>query len=139
MSKQAQKGDRVSIHYSGKLEDDTVFDSTEGRDPFEFQAGSPEVIKGVSEAVIGMEAGEKKTVEIQPADAYGEYDERLIIEAPADKIPDTAKEGSVLSNPQTGQTWVVKEITDETVKLDGNHLLAGKKLIFNIELVSVAE
>ncbi|MGK7346380.1 MAG: FKBP-type peptidyl-prolyl cis-trans isomerase [Candidatus Nitrospinota bacterium M3_3B_026] len=137
MGEKVDKGDKVSIHYSGRLENDMVFDTTEGKDPFQFDAGSPEVIKGVSDAVIGMAVGDKKTVEVHPEDAYGEYDERLVLEAPKEKIPENVKEGAVLSNPETGQTWIVRELKDDTAVLDGNHVLAGKKLIFDIELVAV--
>jgi len=137
MSRKAQEGDKVTIHYSGKLEDETIFDSTEGRDPFHFSAGSADVIKGVSHAVIGMETGDKKTVRIPPEEAYGEYNESLVVDVPQDVVPSGAQKGSVLSNPTTGQTWVVMDVSENGAKLDGNHILAGKTLIFDIELVSV--
>lgn len=134
----AQNGDRVEIHYTGKLQDKTVFDTTGDDDPIEFVVGSSDVITGISVAVVGMMVGDKKTVELSPESAYGHYNENLIVNIPTDKIPGGVKEGAVLSDSRSGQTFVVREINGESTVLDGNHPLAGQTLIFDIEMVSIA-
>lgn len=135
---EVKKGDQVQIHYTGKLTDETVFDSSEGREPLEFEAGSDNIIPGVSNAVIGMAPGEKKTVEVPPEEGYGAPREDLMVKVPTDKLPDEAKVGDMLSDGQNPVTWVVLEKGDEFSILDANHPLAGKTLVFDIELVSVA-
>ena len=83
-----EKGNTVQIHYTGRLEDGTVFDSSEGRDPLSFEAGSGQVIPGFDNAVVGMAAGEKKTITIAPTDAYGVHDPALLQTIPLDMLPD---------------------------------------------------
>ncbi|MEX2400731.1 MAG: peptidylprolyl isomerase [Rhodothermales bacterium] len=139
---EAKKGDKVSVHYTGKLEDDTVFDSSTGGDPLSFEIGSGQIIPGFEKGVIGMAPGDSKTVDIAPEQAYGPYRDDQIIEVSAEKLPDDIdpEVGQRLQvQQQNGETAVVtvKEVTDEVVKLDANHPLAGKKLTFDIELVSV--
>jgi peptidylprolyl isomerase len=136
---QVAQGDTVAIHYVGKLEDETVFDTTEGRDPFKFVAGSDQVIPAVSGLVIGMQVGEHRSVSVPAADAYGEYDQELLIEVPTDRLPDGTGVGDMLKDdsPQP-RTWTVREVKDEKTTLDGNHPLAGRDLKFEIELVEIA-
>lgn len=139
---EAKKGDKVSVHYTGKLEDDTVFDSSTGGDPLSFEIGSGQIIPGFEKGVIGMAPGDSKTVDIAPDQAYGPYRDDQIIEVSAEKLPDDIdpEVGQRLQvQQQNGETAVVtvKEVTDDAVKLDANHPLAGKKLTFDIELVSV--
>jgi peptidylprolyl isomerase len=133
-----QHGDEVEIEYVGKLEDGTVFDSTDGRGAFAFEAGTNSVIAGMSEAVLGMHVGEERRVEIAPEQAYGGRKDDLVIRIPRERIPDDAKVGDALSDGQPGgQVWYVAEMTPEETVLDGNHPLAGKTLIFEVRLVGI--
>lgn len=139
----AQKGDKVKVHYKGTLEDGRQFDSSEGREPLEFLLGSGMVIAGFDEGVTGMEIGEKKTIHIPSDQAYGPSNEELVIRFDRAEIPsDIPLEiGSTLNMHQDGSGQVipvvVKEVTDAYVVLDANHELAGKDLIFELELVGI--
>ncbi len=139
----AQKGDKVKVHYKGTLQDGHQFDSSEGREPLEFLLGSGMVIAGFDEGVTGMEVGDKKTIHIPSEQAYGPSNEELIIRFDRAEIPsDIPLEiGSTLNMHQDGLGQVipvvVKEVTDTYVVLDANHELAGKDLIFELELVSI--
>jgi FKBP-type peptidyl-prolyl cis-trans isomerase 2 len=140
MSATAKDGDRVRVHYTGKLEDGQVFDSSRGGEPLEFTVGAGEVIPGFDEAVRGMQVGETKTVEIGPEDAYGPRRDGLVatIERERAQFPVEPQVGMNLALPlQDGSQLevVVTEVTDEHVTIDGNHPLAGEKLIFDVELV----
>jgi len=139
MSESAVKmGDEVEIEYVGKLEDGTVFDSTDGRDAFAFEAGSNRIIPGMSEAVVGMQVGDEKTVAVPPEQAYGTYQDDLVIRVPRERIPQDVKVGDALSDGQGGgQVWYVAEMTPEETVLDGNHPLAGKTLIFEVRLIGI--
>jgi peptidylprolyl isomerase len=140
---QAKEGDTVKIHYTGKLNDGTVFDTSEGRDPLSFTIGSGQVIPGFEEAVVGMAMEEKKNVTIPPEKAYGPRNEEMVISVPRNQVPPDI-------NPETGQRlqmqgpneqMVIVEITEvtaETITLDANPPLAGKDLIFDIQLVEIA-
>ena len=139
----AQAGDTVQIHYTGTLDDGSTFDSSEGREPLSFTLGSGQVIQGFDDAVTGMEVGDNKTVRIPANEAYGEARDDLILEMPRDQVPpDVQLElGMQLSvQQQNGQAVpvTVVEITDDTVKLDANHALAGQALTFALELVAVS-
>lgn len=140
---QAKKGDTVKIHYHGRLTDGTTFDSSEGREPLEFELGGGMVIAGFDLGVTGMTIGEKKTVNIAAAEAYGEKNEEMILEFPKTQFPEdmTPEIGMQLnmSNSQ-GQNFpvVIVEVREELVILDANHPLAGKELIFDLELVEIA-
>ena len=138
MSEMVKAGDMVTIWYTGKLADGTVFDSNEGMQPFSFEAGGAQVIAGMSEAVVGMQVGDEKTVEIPPEKAYGDPMEELVIRVEKDKIPEDVKVGDALSdgNPNS-PNWLVTELGDQEVVLDGNHPLAGKTLIFDVKLESI--
>lgn len=140
---QAKSGDTVRIHYTGTLADGSVFDSSEGRDPLEFQLGSGQVIPGFDTGVTGMEVGEKKTIHIPCADAYGEVNPQAMQAVPRADIPDhiPLDLGTQLQmQAPNGQVVMVTvaEVTDETVTLDANHPLAGKDLTFALELVEIA-
>ncbi len=139
---QAKSGDKVTINYTGKLVDGTIFDSSEGRDPLPCTLGSGQVIPGFEEAIIGMAQGESKTVNIPQEKAYGAHDPKKIIDFPITQIPADLKPevGQQLQlQNQEGQPLIVRitEITEENVILDANPPLAGKDLIFDIELVSI--
>ena len=138
MSDSVKSGDMVSIWYTGKLEDGTVFDSNEGMEAFKFEAGGQQVITGMSEAVMGMQVGDEKTIEIPPEQAYGDPVEDLVISVAKDKIPEDVKVGDALSDGTPGSpSWVVTEVGDQEVVLDGNHPLAGKTLVFDVKLDSI--
>ena len=139
----AKNGDSVKIHYTGTLEDGSTFDSSAGRDPLEFTLGSGQVIVGFDEAVTGMEPGEKKNVTIPADKAYGQRNEEMVITAPRDQVPPEINPeiGQQLQMQGPDQQMVivqVTDVTDEHVILDANPPLAGKDLIFDIELVSIA-
>ncbi|TKK65988.1 peptidylprolyl isomerase [Ilyomonas limi] len=139
---QVKKGDTVQIHYRGRLEDGTVFDSSEGRQPLEFEVGSGQVIPGFDTGVTGMEPGEKKTIHIPAVEAYGPRHEHMIMEFPRDRFPaDITPEEGMTLNMSDGQGQVIPvvitEVKDDVVLLDANHQLAGKDLIFDLELVSI--
>lgn len=141
MAEPAKNGDLVRVHYTGRLEDGQVFDtSKDGGEPLKFTVGAGEVIPGFEEGVRGMEVGESKTVEIESDDAYGPHREALVatIERERAKFPFEPQVGMNLLMPlPDGQQLevVVAEVTDTHVTVDGNHPLAGKKLIFDLELV----
>ena len=139
---QVKEGDLVRVHYTGTLVSGEKFDSSEGRDPLEFTVGAGQMIKGFDAAMPGMTVGEKKTINIAPADAYGEKNEDAIIEFPANQVPADMKLeiGMQLQlSDQAGNPIpvVVAEIKEDVIVFDANHFLAGKELIFDVELVEI--
>ena len=141
---QVKSGDTVKVHYKGTLADGTTFDSSEGRDPLEFQVGSGQIIPGLDKAIPGMEVGDKKTVNVPCDEAYGPVDPQMRQAVPREGIPDDIPLdlGTRLQmQTQQGQVTpvTVVEVTDEQVTLDANHPLAGQDLTFAIELVHIAE
>lgn len=141
----AQQGDTVKIHYNGKLNDGSQFDSSREREePLEFTIGESNILTGVENAVEGMSEGEEKTINLAADEAYGQPREDLVTEFDKNDFPDhiEPQEGMMLElKNQEGQPLVVqvKEVGEETVTLDGNHPLAGRDLTFDIELVEVAK
>jgi FKBP-type peptidyl-prolyl cis-trans isomerase 2 len=140
--KKAEDGNTVKVHYTGKLDDGTVFDSSRDSDPLEFTVGSGHVIKGFDEAISGMEVGEQKTVNITAAEAYGPVKEEMVLTIKRDQLPKNIelKEGLHLQLTQpNGAIFnvMVTNLAEDSVTLDGNHPLAGKDLNFDIELVEV--
>ena len=139
---QVKTGDLVRVHYTGKLANGEQFDSSAGRDPLEFTVGAGQMIRGFDDAMPGMNVGEKKTIRIAPGDAYGHREEEAIIEFPKENIPPEMKLEPgmplTLSN-QDGQPVpvIVVEMKDDVIILDANHFLAGKELVFDIELVEI--
>lgn len=141
---QAKQGDVVRVHYTGRLTDGTQFDSSEGREPLEFTVGAGQMIKGFDDGVVGMNVGDKKTLNIPAHEAYGERDDQAIIEFPATNIPADMKlePGMQLTlRNQYGQPVpvVVLEVKTDVVVMDANHMLAGKELVFDVELVEIIE
>ncbi|MCO5285121.1 MAG: peptidylprolyl isomerase [Chitinophagaceae bacterium] len=139
----AKNGDKVKVHYTGRLTSGEQFDSSAGREPLAFTVGAGQMIKGFDSAIPGMEPGEKKTITIAPEEAYGPVVEEAIIEFPKRNIPDSLpiEVGMQLQlQSATGQPVpvVVKEIKEDVVILDANHHLAGKELVFDIELVEIS-
>jgi len=140
---QAKDGDRVKVHYTGRLDDGTVFDSSMITDPLEFTIGEREVVEGFEEAVVGMSPGESRTVEIPPEKAYGHHRDDLIMmvgrgKFPSDIQPVVGKQLEIRRR-EDGETFpvTVTEVSESTVTLDANHYLAGKELTFDIRLVEI--
>lgn len=139
---QAKVGDKVAVHYTGKLEDGTVFDSSDGRDPLQFEIGSSAVIPGFEHAVVGMEPGESKTAKVPAEQAYGEREHGKVVEVERAQLPPDLElrvgQRLKLTDQQQNATYVtVADLNDGSVKLDANHPLAGKDLLFDIELVEI--
>jgi peptidylprolyl isomerase len=135
---------QVKVHYTGKLTSGELFDSSTDREPLEFTIGAGQMIKGFDAALPGMLVGDKKTINIPAADAYGERSEDAIINFPKENVPPDMKlePGMTLTlSNQAGQPIpvIVIELTDDSVILDANHFLAGKDLIFDIELMEIGE
>lgn len=139
---QAKQGDSVKVHYAGKLDDGTVFDSSVGREPLDFTVGAGQLIAGFDEAVVGMAVGEKKTVRIAPEQAYGPHNPEMTLQVPRGDLPPEIQPelGMQLEASQEGghsMVVTVVEVTDESVTFDANHPLAGKALTFEIEVVEI--
>lgn len=129
-------GDTVTVHYTGKLDDGTEFDSSRGGDPLSFELGAGQIIPGFETAVRDMSVGDQATVRLEPTDAYGMPDPDLVMKVPSDNAPDGLAAGDrvMLGN---GAQAVVLETDAETVTIDANHPLAGHALTFEIELVGI--
>jgi peptidylprolyl isomerase len=140
---QAKNGDKVKVHYTGTLDDGSVFDSSIGRDPLEFTLGGGQMIPGFDKAVEGMSVGESKTIRIPCEEAYGARDEERMLKIERSQFPPHI-------NPEVGQQLqlrdpgghivmvVISEVGDEVVTLDGNHPLAGQALNFDLQLAEIA-
>ncbi len=140
----AQTGNRVRVHYTGRLDDGEVFDSSEGGTPLAFTIGSGQVIPGFENGVVGMAAGDTKTVHIPCAEAYGEHRPDGVIRVPRDEFPSDMQievGTSVQGQQGNGQsvTFTIMAVSDVEVTLDANHPLAGKDLTFDLTLVSIEE
>lgn len=132
----ASDGDTVAVHYHGTLDSGAVFDSSRERDPFTFVVGSGQVISGFDEAVRGLAVGETIKVRLEPSQAYGERRNDLIFEVARGQAPDGLSPGDSV-RLDNGASAVVLEVTDDVVRIDANHPLAGQALTFEIELVSI--
>lgn len=139
--KKVEENSTVVVNYTGKLEDGSIFDTSmvEGREPLRATLGNNQLISGFENGLVGMEIGEKRTVEIEPENAYGEVHDHLIQEVDKTQMPGEVEVGVTLqAQTQMGPVqFLVKEVKDETVILDANHPLAGKKLIFDLEVVDI--
>ena len=131
----------VKVHYTGRLTDNTVFDSSVDREPLEVKLGEGKLIPGFEKGLYGLSAGEKTTIKIQASEAYGNIVEERVQEVEKQYVPDTVFAGQQLTaeTPEGPITVVVKEIKEATVVLDGNHPLAGKDLIFDLEVIEVVQ
>lgn len=136
-----EEGNTVSVHYTGKLEDGQVFDSSEGRDPLTFTVGGGQLIKGFDNAVRGKETGDKVTAVIPPEEGYGATNPEMVQTMPTERLQGAeVAVGQVLGlEDAQGNPFqaTVTDLNEETVTLDFNHFLAGKTLTFEIEIVSV--
>ena len=140
---QVKTGDKIKVHYKGSLSDGSVFDSSEGREPLEFTVGTGQLIKGFDDAVIAMSVGDKKTVTIIAAEAYGDRNDDMVMEYPTTEFPDDMEPevGMELQmSDDDGNIFpvVIIEVHDAHVILDANHPLAGEDLTFEIEVVHIA-
>ena len=131
----------VTVNYTGRLEDGVVFDSSlnEGRTPLKATLGQNQLIPGFERGLVDMEVGDKKTIEIPYLEAYGEYNESLVGEVEKAKVPENVQVGTMLQtqSPNGPMNVKVVEIKEDVVVLDANHPLAGKNLIFDLEVVEV--
>ncbi len=139
---QVKSGDKVKVHYHGKLTSGETFDSSAGREPLEFEVGSGMVIKGFDEGVTGMAVGDKKTINIPFNEAYGPRNPEMVIDMPKERFPEDMEVEVgmplVMSDGQGQQFQVtIVEIKETSVVLDANHPLAGKDLVFDLELVEI--
>ncbi|SDS61132.1 FKBP-type peptidyl-prolyl cis-trans isomerase SlpA [Gillisia sp. Hel1_33_143] len=139
---QVKANDTVKVHYTGKLADGQVFDSSEGKEPIEFTLGQGQLIPGFEKGLIDMKVNEKKTVTIPKEEAYGEPREELIQEVQKDQLPEEIKPevgmGLVSKTPDGREmNLLVAEVKDDTIVVDGNHPLAGKDLVFDLEVVEI--
>lgn len=138
----AKIGDKVKVHYTGKLNDGTVFDSSLEREPLEFKLGEGQMIAGFEKAVTGLETGSSVTTNIPSDEAYGERKKEMMVEVPKKDVPENIE-------PQVGQQLAIQQedgnslpvvvtaVEDNKIVLDANHPLAGKDLTFEIKLVDV--
>ncbi len=139
---QVKSGDKVKVHYHGKLTTGETFDSSAGREPLEFEVGSGMVIKGFDDGVTGMAVGDKKTINIPFDEAYGPRNPEMVIDMPKERFPEDMEVEVgmplVMSDGQGQQFQVtIVEIKETSVILDANHPLAGKDLVFDLELVEI--
>lgn len=138
----AKQGDCVKVHYTGKLEDGTVFDTSINQTPLQFTIGKGEVIPGFEQAVVGMNLGESKTVKVPADQAYGPHREEMVLEVDRKQFPARLK-------PEVGQQYQIPQahsrptlvtitnVSESKIVLDANHPLAGKDLIFNVQLLEI--
>lgn len=139
---QVKQNDKVKVHYTGKLANGEVFDSSLERDPMEFEVGKGQLIPGFENGVIDMKVNEKKTIEVPSDEAYGEPRKELVQEVPKDRLPEDIKPevgmGLVSTTPEGQEIQlVVKEVKDEAIVVDGNHPLAGQDLTFEVEVIDI--
>jgi peptidylprolyl isomerase len=139
---QAKDGDNVRVHYTGKLTDGKVFDSSVGGDTLQFTVGAGQLIAGFDRAVIGMQPGDSKTVLISATDAYGAYKDELVFSVGRDTIPshvspEVGHRYQIRQQDGSAAVVVVTAVSATDVTLDGNHELAGKDLSFEIQLVEI--
>lgn len=142
MAQTAQQGDTVAVHYTGKLDNGDVFDSSRQREPLEFKIGGGQVIPGFDRAVEGLEVGESREVRLEADEAYGNPREDLLIDVGADQFPDDAEpqvgqQVQVQVAPGQNRVATIAAVEDEAIRLDLNHPLAGKALTFDVELVEI--
>jgi FKBP-type peptidyl-prolyl cis-trans isomerase SlpA len=139
--KKVESGKTISVHYTGKFDNGEVFDTSlsEGREPLHLILGQGSLIPGFEKGLINMKEGEKKTLNIDPTEAYGEYLDGLVTTVTKDKLPEGFKIGDVLQStgPKGTINVTVKEINEDKVTIDANHPLAGKKLIFEVEVLKI--
>src|SRR3989338_1510316 len=140
--KQVKQGDTVKVEYTGTFDNGTVFDTSEGREPLEFIAGTGQMIPGFDNAVIGMKIGQEKEIKLQPSEAYGDYNPQLVQEIPKEQVPikEELKQGMVLAVTLPNGRQVpatITKVANETAAIDLNHPLAGKVLNFKLNVADI--
>lgn len=133
-------GSKIKVHYTGTLNDGSVFDSSEGKQPLEFTIGENQVISGFENGVKNLKLNEEKTIKIDAKDAYGERDERMVVSVPRDKFPPQIEVGGtlVLKGPNGERLpAAIKEVKEDIVLIDMNHPLAGNELNFKVKVVEI--
>ena len=140
--KKVTSNSTVSVHYTGRLEDGTVFDSSlvEGREPLTATLGQGNLISGFENGLVDMVVGEKKTIEIEPENAYGQVNPQMVNEVAKSQVPEGVSVGDMLQamSPAGPINVKVLEINEDVVVLDANHPLAGQKLIFDLEVITIS-
>ena len=141
---QVKENDTVKVHYTGKLVDGQVFDSSLEREPLEFKLGEGQLIPGFENGILNMAVNEKKTINIPSSEAYGEVRQELLQEIPKNELPEDIKPevgmGLVSRTPEGREIQlVVADVKDESIVVDANHPLAGKELNFEIELIEIQQ
>lgn len=139
---QATHGDTVRVHYTGKLVDGTIFDSSIDREPLKFKIGDGRLIRGFEQAVVGMTPGESKSITIQPDDAYGQHNGDLVWvvdkhDLPADLEPEVGQQLQSIQSDGRKITVTISEVSESSVTIDANHPLAGQDLMFEIKLLEI--
>lgn len=137
-----KEGDTVKVHYTGRLDDGTQFDTSSGREPLELTVGSGNIIPGFEKSVVGMAPGDTKTVTVPSEEAYGDHRDDMVQTVSREQIPpevEVAPGVQLRASNQNGQPFLltVVDVSDEAVTVDANHPLAGKDLTFEIELVEI--
>lgn len=135
-------GDRVKIHFTGKLDDGSIFDSSIDKDPLIFKVGNGDIIQGIDEAIVGMKLGQEKVLHVTSDKAYGAIERELIISIEKEKLPGDLEiqidqELQIPNDDGNPINVRITNITDHTIELDGNHPLAGKNLIFDLKLIEI--
>ncbi|MFC2071344.1 FKBP-type peptidyl-prolyl cis-trans isomerase [Chloroflexota bacterium] len=133
----AKSGDTVKVHYTGRLNNNTVFDTSVGSEPMEFTLGEGRLIPGFEQAITGMQVGESKTVTIPVDEAYGQRHDDLIFEVGRDELPADINPEVGMQLPTSQGTVTIIEVSEKTIKIDANHPLAGQDLTFDIELIEI--
>lgn len=134
-TQQASSGDSVAVHYTGRLDDGQVFDSSQGGEPLSFVLGTGQVIAGFDAGITGLTVGESRSIRIEPKDAYGERDESMVVAVPKEQAPDGLTAGTPVMLGE--HTAVVVDVRPDAVVVDANHPLAGQALTFDLQLVSI--
>jgi FKBP-type peptidyl-prolyl cis-trans isomerase 2 len=136
-----KQGSKVKAHYTGKLTNEEIFDTSlmEGRDPLEFTVGEGQLIQGFESGILGLNTGDKKTIQIKPEEAYGEYRDDMVMVVPKTNTPEGVQEGQTLQANINGEVvpFMVRQVNENDVVLDANHPLAGQTLIFEVEILDV--
>ncbi|MEM9389451.1 MAG: peptidylprolyl isomerase [Bacteroidota bacterium] len=140
---EVKKGDKVKVHYTGKLNNGEVFDSSLGKSPLEFEVGAGMMIAGFDAAVNGMKVGDKKVAEIPASEAYGDVNEKMIVDIsrsqlPTDLVPEIGQQLAMQQPNGQSVPVTVTQVQEDSITIDANHSLAGKDLIFEIELIGIA-
>ena len=135
-----QKGNTITVHYTGRYENGDIFDSSIGKEPLTFKVGEGNIINGFENAILGKEIGDKVEVDIEPIDAYGDYREDLLIEVPNSSLPGAVEVGMSLQAQAENGTPInvtVKEVKEDSVIVDANHPLSVKRINFSIEIINI--